>query len=200
MTGENMKQLLSVLLGLLIISSAGFAAGTYLDPTSGDSGLMNTVGCSYEYQCIDDGSSASSSDYIYHADLSEGNISALYDLENLPPDATSINYIRVYYYAATNQIWVPDGGGYTLIKKRRITPAFYDSYASSVDHSNPVFTPLFDYSWNHYSSRTYYSNPRTGFSWTVPDINNLRTGINLAQDDDGPRIGRIRVYVNYNTG
>jgi hypothetical protein len=194
-----MKQVLSILLGLLFIVSASFAAGVWLDPWYGDSGLMNQVGCTYEYQCIDDGSVADSSDYIYSAGLSPGNLSPVYYLGDLPSEASSVNYVRIYYYAATNQVTLMDGGEATIINKRRITPALYSMGNTYVDYHNSIYTPLFDYSWNHYSSRTYYDNPVSERDWTVSEVNLLRAGYSLGFDNDGPKIGRIRVYVNYNT-
>lgn len=181
-----MKNLILGILGLIMLSSTTFAAGIYINPESTNSGAgWSTVGCTYiiaPHECVDEGVPANTSDYV-SAYTNNANKYLTFGYEDLPGDATSVNYIIVYSYAkhynTTNSVFqnLINISGNLSVGNLKNTTSYYAYYGD-----------------------TYYQNPSTSDNWTVAEINNIEAGVSFSKASYfGANTSQMDIYVNYNT-
>lgn len=177
-----MKNMFLGILCLMALSGLVFSAGVYLYP-NGATGYSqwNNYSClsTAEYQCVDE-STVNVSDYVYIG--TNTSKYEAFEFGNIT-NATSINYMTVYYYAAQ----------YTLNSTN------YNTFKPMVYYNGSYYlgSPITTNATAQYYSVRYNGNPVNGNPWTVSDINNMRAGMASYSANGGSKIYQMRIYVSY---
>jgi hypothetical protein len=165
--------------------------------------VWQNSGCSagtLEYQCVDEGVPADVSDYLYMSTLTSDPINytdynrEVFNFENLPPSAESVDYIRIYYYGVERIDWVMrDGMVYRYVSKR-FRPVLRTNSVQYLDAANPItLGSTYGYQWVRYDL-----NPVTGDAWTVSEVNALKAGMSGSfLDHAGGNVAQIMIQVSY---
>ena len=176
-------QLILGIFGIMLLSALSFADGVYLNPAAMPYGFSwNAIGCSsgyYTYQCIDEGYPPDTSDWLYTYNR---NTTAAFVFQNLSVQATSVNYIHIYYYAK-----------YYSSTYYKFHPYLMGESSDGIE-VGPTFSTNSNY---QYYSVVYYENPWTGQPWTPQEVNDLSVGMLSATSNGGAKIAQMDMYVSY---
>ncbi|MDW8068568.1 MAG: hypothetical protein RML46_06625 [Anaerolineae bacterium] len=115
------------------------------------------------YQAVDDGTDANGdTDYVFTTTAGAQDIYTFQDLTAVHPGAVAVQGVAIDWIARRS-----DAGSRTARPLLRISNTNYYGTSITLPESYQIF------------QSTWATNPNTGTSWTVADVNNLLAGIEL---------------------
>jgi flagellin-like protein len=160
------------------------SAQTVLLRPSGDTSdnHLGTYGASTHYQCVNQVSPDGDTTYVYAITTSYWTDDT-YDLPNLGFTSGTINYITIHAVARTT--------GYGL------TQLSLTTHGHEYDGSeNPGYPFPLTPGWLEYTA-VWATNPSTGTTWTIQEINDLLVGCSLYENTGDARCTQVYIEIYY---
>lgn len=180
----------SLVLGLLIamMASSAMASLKGLKPVGDVVRDWNNIGCQSisEYQCVDDTSfPPDTTDYL---ETRFQNLDEAFELADtgLPPANTTINYVKLAYYASWSNSLHYQFEPYLLINGNQ----YYGG----------LITLGSGWTWGY--SYVFTTNPATGNPWTVQEVDALQAGMSTdgLAVNPGAKIAYMQATIDYALG